>query len=198
MKETKPEKLDPTLWDAIALSLDQIGIINIIHDLPWRKNEVWSSRSEKQIDAIVVHQSLGAMTAKAMNNYHIADAINPKTGMRDIRYGREWPHIAYHFVVEPDGKIFQCNELRHKTWHTKSQNTRGVGVCFAGNFSGPGHTGKNEPTPGQLGAFVQLIPALARLIGKPVAECLFGHFDFGKPACPGDVIRQWVEDARGH
>lgn len=64
-------------------------------------------------------------------------------------------YVAYHFVIEPDGKIIQTRELdewgahvkpRYENWH--------IGVCLSGNFN------EELPTEPQLDTFKRLLVRL--------------------------------------
>jgi len=183
----------PNIDDVIrqATRLKNLDIADMIDSLPWHSTKRWRTRDVKDIDRIIVHQAIGAnATAESMNDYHI------RSDPRGIGYGRDWPHIAYHYVVERSGKIVLCNPLNAITYHTKRQNAVGVGICFCGDFDGEGHVGKNKPTAEQYKSFILLIPALAEHLGLKLSRCLFGHDDFGKPACPGREIRSWIDSMK--
>lgn len=183
----------PNLDDVIrqATRLESLDIADMVDSLQWHKSRRWGVRSVKDVDKIIIHQAIGAnATAEGMNAYHV------RNDPRGTTYGRNWPHIAYHYVVERSGQIVFCNHLASITYHTKRQNFVGVGICFSGDFDGPGHEGKNRPTANQCKAFILLIPALAEHLELKLSECLFGHDDFGKPACPGREIKSWIDSMK--
>ncbi len=85
-----------------------------------------------------------------------------------------------------------CNDFTAKPW---SQGTRGrdgdenaefMSVMFEGHFNGTGHTDSDagEPTQEQLLAALMLWRVCAQSWGWEQDD-LYGHYHFGKPACPG-------------
>lgn len=154
----------------------------------------WQTRELTDIQHIVIHQALGAKaTAEGVNSYHIASTA------KGIAYGRGWPRIAYHFFIERNGDTKWCNDLTDIVWHAKGANTNGIGICVAGNFAGEGHEPDNplpayqfnEPTEQQINSLEILVPDLIAYLNLDITA-LTTHSKFGKPACPGFVLEDWV------
>lgn len=166
-------------------------IKNLIKELPWHAQRVWGKRELNQIDKIIVHQELGESSVENVNAYHISvsakNHISPKG----------CPHICYHYAIRKDGEIVQVNELSDITWHCKGQNTHSIGIMLQGNFNGPGYDlGTSEPTAEQIKSTEELVDFLLESL-KLVNTDVFGHYYFGKPACPGTIMQDWVEKKRG-
>jgi N-acetyl-anhydromuramyl-L-alanine amidase AmpD len=162
-------------------------IKNLTAELPWHATRRWSSRELSRVNKIVIHQELGEGTIEAVNNYHIQpNHISPKG----------CPHFCYHYGIRKNGEIVQANELSSITWHTKGQNAVSVGIMLVGNFAGPGHTvGTSEPSPEQLKSLAGIVDYLKASFGL-ASQDVFGHYHFGKPACPGYVVQEWIETYR--
>ena len=161
-------------------------IVNVINKLPWHESRTWETRSLDSIDKFIAHQELGNGTVEQVNNYHITPGDQNHLSKRGA------PHYAYHYGIERDGTLFQANELTHRTWHTRGQNKTGISCMLVGDFTGPGHTGKNEPTQKQLDSLEFLIDTLLATFPKLNVDNVFGHCDFGKPACPGDLVMETI------
>lgn len=172
------------------------NIANLIHELPWHPERRWARRRLSEIDRIVVHQELADGSIEAVNDYH----ITPGPGNHLSRQGA--PHFAYHFGIRqrnPDGEIVQANELAHSTWHCAGQNRRSVGIMLEGNFRGPGHDldGLSDgPTDAQMASLEELVHHLLGEL-ELTRRDVYGHYHFGKRACPGYVAMAWVEAFRG-
>ena len=149
--------------------------------------KVWGQRDLAQINRIILHQELGEGTTESVNNYHISDACHVSSGGT--------PKICYHFTIEKDGSVYWCNSLEEIVWHTKTQNTCGVGIMLVGDFDGENHVGKSVPTEEQEKSFYKLTRMLLSDLELPCSE-VYGHCHFGKPACPGTVAEQWIENIR--
>jgi len=165
-------------------------IINKIKELPWHKKRTWAVRYLGDIDKIIVHQELAEGTVEQVNNYHISignqNHLSPKGA----------PHFAYHFGIEKDGTIIQANELTHKTWHTRGKNTNGLAIMLVGNFDGEGHKGNGGPEECQLKSLEFLLDTLITILPRLGRINVFGHSDFGKPACPGYATTKFIEEYR--
>ncbi|WP_159520467.1 peptidoglycan recognition protein family protein [Sunxiuqinia indica] len=165
---------------------------NLIRVLPWHESRVWRKRELRQIDKVILHQELGESTVENVNTYHTS--VSPQNHITP----KGCPHICYHYAIRKNGEIVQTNELSDITWHCKGQNTSSVGIMVVGNFSGPGYDmGTSEPTPEQMQSVEELVDFLLESLGLDNAD-LFGHYHFGKPACPGYVLQEWIEKKRGN
>lgn len=125
--------------------------------------------------------------------------------------GKGWPGIAYHFLVPyllesdgPQGKhtVYRTQSDGAVSYHTGgSANRRGVGVALQGLFASrhavlPG--AKDGPSAAQVSVLEELVEYLGGRYGMgDPSSALRGHFDYGKPACPGDAAEQWLRSRRG-
>ena len=162
-------------------------ILNQINTLPWHSVRRWSVRDLTGINRIIIHQELGEANVEAVNRYHLKPNHISKRGC---------PHFCYHYGIEKTGEIIQANELYHITWHTTGQNDTGIGIMLAGDFSGPGHeAGTSEPTPEQMQSLGELGDYLMKAFSLSNLD-IYGHYHFGKPACPGYKVQEWIEMRR--
>lgn len=158
-------------------------------DLPKNPRYIgtWGQRTINSIYKIIVHQELGEANTLSVHNYHISENSHLKKGGA--------PRIAYHFTIEKDGTIYQVNNPTDITWHTSGQNTHGFGVMLVGDFDGEGHVGKSSPTEIQIGALEWLLNHLIEKYNIDKKE-VYGHCDFGKPACPGFKVMEFIKKYR--
>lgn len=156
---------------------------------PWNpRRGKWDQRDLSVVNKIILHQELGESTGRGVHDYHTS--INCH-----ISPGKGTPRICYHFVIEKDGVVYWCNNLDDVVWHTKGQNTSGVGIMLQGDFDGIGHQGKSQPTQAQEESFYELVDMLTSELEIPYSE-IYGHCDFGKPACPGTIPYTWIENIK--
>lgn len=135
-----------------------------------------------KIKKIIVHQSLTSGTLEGINNYH----ITPGKGNHISSKGA--PHICYHYAIKPDGTVYLCNQHSSLVWHTKGQNTAGLGIVLLGNFSGPTYNGTDKPTDAQIQNTKRLIDFLLKSEDINIEPTeIYGHSDFGKENCPGTI-----------
>lgn len=166
-------------------------IIDRINQLPWHPTRRWSTRGLGAIRKIIVHQELGNGSIEQVNDYH----ISPGNHISE----NGCPHFSYHYGVRKsgsDGEIIQVNALNNIVWHTKGQNTASVGIMLEGFFKGPGQDlGDDGPTKSQLDSLQFLVGYLTKTLGLSNQD-VYGHYHFGKPACPGTRAAEWIEHFR--
>jgi len=136
--------------------------------------------------------------------YHIGPNHVSETGC---------PGLLYTFFISLDGVIHWCNDLEDITWsqgghgspvpHTNA-NTNFIAIVCAGDFS------KSEPTFSQMLSLLSLwghltgrrpcsdIPIELSAVLKCSVNALWGHHNFGKPACPGKTLETIVDAVRYH
>lgn len=157
----------------------------------WGAKPPRSPYSKHAVQHIVVHHTSlpraadyqGAATVRGIQHYH--------------QNSRGWKDIGYHFLVGPDGKIFQGRPETVSGAHVIPNNGK-VGVCVIGDFE----NGQDTVTPVQREAVVGILTWLAGTYGVTPSSEIFGHRDWMSTDCPGQTlyedlpnIRQEVADA---
>jgi hypothetical protein len=159
--------------------------------LPWHETRVWANRAFNRINKIIIHQALvSGATAESVNNYHITPGENNHISPNGA------PHICYHYVIEKDGSVLLCNNLSSIVWHCKGQNTSSIGILVMGDFNGVDHSGMDShPTKEQLHSLKQLLNTLLKNEKLDLDETeIYGHDSFGKPACPGYILINFIKN----
>jgi hypothetical protein len=178
--ETEKETID------ILSDLDYEDMVDI---LEWNSTgRIWGKRRIEDIDKIIIHQSLSDGKIENINKYLIGpnNHISPVKGC---------PHICYHMAINKDGKLLLLNNFSDRTWHTKGQNRIGISICVLGNFIGTGYNKGHEPTNEQLKALEFLIEFLLDKLNLSQKD-VYGHYHYGKPACPGKTCSEIIESFR--
>jgi len=102
---------------------------------------------------------------------------------------RGYADIGYHFLIDPEGRIYEGRSLSVRGAHTAEHNTGTVGIVLLGNFD------ESRPAEKQLESAKTL---LRYLVSKYKITHLAGHRDFvlGKTTCPGryveDIVWEWA------
>lgn len=174
---------------------DQILDLSFIEveTLPVHATKKWSKRDISKLKGMVVHQSLEEYRRASGNaKYHVGPNHISEEGL---------PGLSYTFFVEESGKVICANHIEDKTYsqgyggRPGDENEEFVSVCVGGNFSGPGYQGTQEPSDEQLTSVQRLWNGLA-LIFDWTNGGLYGHYHFGKPSCPGDILTKTISDIR--
>lgn len=162
-------------------------------------NHQWKKRSFSDIQGVVFHQTLGNTSLENVAKYHTGPQshINPG-GVHSI---------SYTIGIRKSGEICVMNDLEDVTW---SQGMKGndidenkcfIGVVCEGLFGwDPAiavHEGQKvgDPTKEQMTSISVVWDGLAELFNMDIKD-IYGHFDWGKPACPGTKIKEYIEFVR--
>ncbi len=107
-----------------------------------------------------------------MTVHHAASPDIPPTAMADAaaqmrayqkfhQDTRGWADIAYHYLIDGSGRIWQGREMKWEGAHAGNSklNKGNIGVCLMGNFV------KRDPTPSQKRALKQLLSWLCETHG---------------------------------
>ncbi len=98
-----------------------------------------------------------------------------------------WGDIGYHFLVDPEGRVFQGRDLAWQGAHAKGDNNiQNIGICLLGNFD------EEKPTSAALESLRKLLDNLRRTYNIPRSE-VHKHADFRSTDCPGKFLKPWVE-----
>jgi N-acetyl-anhydromuramyl-L-alanine amidase AmpD len=101
---------------------------------------------------------------------------------------RGWADIPYHFLIAPNGDIFEGRDPMTEGESATPYDTSGhLQINLLGNFS------EQEPTPEQLESLVRLLAWAHEKFDIPT-ETIAAHKDFASTACPGANLYPLVED----
>lgn len=141
------------------------------------------------ISRITVHHTAFAMTT---------DAWRPTAGdlenIREFHSGhkatdRHWADIAYHFVVDRAGRVWQARPLMYQGAHVRGHNEHNLGIVLLGNFE------VQTPSAAQLFSLRSFIQFARGLYHVPLGE-VFTHGELGQTSCPGRTLQAYMNRAR--
>jgi hypothetical protein len=118
--------------------------------------------------------------------------------------GRGWTDIAYHFLVDDAGNIYQGRPETVQGAHTYMYNEGNIGLCVLGCFDPPYEVSAGIPchqylTDEARDAVVHLFAWLIETYGYANADILKGHrdyYDYERTSCPGQNIHQLLPELR--
>ena len=130
---------------------------------------------------ITVHHTDGrqAMTKKAaIDELHFIQSFH--------QHGRGWIDIAYHFLIDGSGGIWEGRPVLVVGSHVKEKNEGNIGISLMGDF----HPPKNQkPTDNQIKSLVELLRWLTAAYHIPTdKKYILGHRDQEQTDCPGDNL----------
>jgi len=150
-------------------------------------------RDVNDIQGAVFHQALSWGSVENVNRYH----TGPQSHMAK---GQGLESIPYTWAIRRSGKIVLCNSFDVATWSQGDADTPGdenrlyMAVMFEGMFRGntveDGDAG--EPTFEQMLSAMALWQVCRDHFGWRDSN-LKGHFQFGKPSCPGFTFESVIK-----
>jgi len=142
----------------------------------WTREEprVWLLREAGAFDRITVHHQGGRQSITRVQNAVAAEIDAIYGGHRNRRYG----DIAYHFIIDYAGRVWEGRSLAYEGAHVSHQNTRNLGVLLLGNFE------KQSPSQESIATTTMLVDLLRDRFGIK-RHRVYGHRDLGSSVCPG-------------
>ena len=114
-----------------------------------------------------------------------AEAVQEMQFIQDYHQnGRGWIDIGYHFLVSPQGDIFEGRPINVVGAHVKNRNTTNVGISIMGNYHPPVN---QQPARETLHTFTEMGKYLKATYDISVSS-FYAHREIGPTACPGDVL----------
>ncbi|MDR3212354.1 MAG: peptidoglycan recognition protein family protein [Azoarcus sp.] len=112
---------------------------------------------------------------------------------------RGWEEIGYHFLIAPNGTVYEGRPLKYRGRHIEQNNSGRIGINVLGDFN-PGNAiwwmpdldGDSQPTVQQISSMYSMI---AWLETQYAITTIGGHRDFAKSnptVCPGDYLYPYV------
>lgn len=100
-----------------------------------------------------------------------------------------WPDLPYHFLIAPDGRVFEGRSLEYEPESNTDYELSGhVGVELMGNFE------QQRPTVKQVESTVRLIAWLLSRFELPLSAIgTHGQVAPGQTACPGREFARYCD-----
>lgn len=116
----------------------------------------------------------------------------PVTQLRNLqswgKSDRDWPDLPYHFLIAPDGRIFEGRSLEYEPETNTDYDTSGhIGIQLWGSF------GVQRASIEQMESLVALLAWLGSEYQIAPAT-IQGHMDVAQTACPGADLYRYIED----
>lgn len=96
-----------------------------------------------------------------------------------------WFALGYHFVVMPDGKVYEGRDMHTRGAHVKNHNLNKIGILVYGNFDYESVTKEQKESLRELVQYLQ---------SKLNLEDVKGHRDFANTKCPGNDLYLFVQE----
>jgi hypothetical protein len=105
---------------------------------------------------------------------------------------KHWPDLAYHFLIAPDGRIFEARSMDYEPESNTKYDLQGhIGVELMGNFE------TQRPSRAQIESCVKLVAWLCQQKQIDPGR-IGGHKDRakGQTSCPGKDFYRYLESGQ--
>jgi len=188
----------PSTVDLIAaLRAEGLSVHDLRGQMPEHPEKRFKGRDPGALLGMTVHHSAtaaGSVAAfSAIAKYHIGPNHVSETGA---------PGILYTLGIAWDGAVAVFHDLDVRPWSQGYRGRRGdenaefLSVLAIGNFQSADNPIGGEPSGEQISAVCRVAAVCRRLWGA--AFRVTGHYQFGKPACPGATLETVVRALESH
>ncbi|MEK6703738.1 MAG: peptidoglycan recognition family protein [Planctomycetota bacterium] len=131
----------------------------------------------------------------AIDNSDLLSAADVKRRLVNIRHEHinrrpePFGDIGYHFMIDPQGRIWEGRSLAYQGAHVADQNEHNLGIMLLGDFT------RQTPTPQQIASLDSFVTQQMHRFTVPVNR-VFTHRELGKSACPGVNLQRYVDRSR--
>jgi len=179
--ETTSSTTTTTTTSTTTTTLPPAAEIQVLCRESWGAAPPTGSFTKHEIERMTVHH-----TARLLQvNRQAPAAIRGHQRFHQIDRG--WTDIAYHFMVDLEGNVYECRPVEAVgDTGTNYDPTGHFLVCCEGDFD------QQELPDAQKTALVNVLAwAAAEFAGGP--ETIRGHRDWANTSCPGDNLYSLVE-----
>ncbi len=164
------------------------GKVPLMRRSEWASDapKVWLLREGGSYDRVTVHHQGGRPSISRVKNSVISEIDSIYAGHRSKKYG----DIAYHFIVDYAGCVWEGRSLAYEGAHVSHQNGNNLGVLVLGNFE------EQTPSIESLESIEKLVGLLRGNFGIKHHR-VYGHRDIGSSLCPGKNLYPHVVALRG-
>jgi hypothetical protein len=138
-----------------------------------------------QINTITVHHD-GMPPVTLRTERDAAERIDL---IRRAHLGRGWADIGYHYIIDPQGRVWQGRPRNLQGAHVKDHNEHNLGIMVLGNFV------EQRPTAAALASLDAFVLANMRLFRVSLRD-VQTHQELATTACPGTNLQAHMERAR--
>jgi N-acetylmuramoyl-L-alanine amidase len=136
---------------------------------------------------IVIHHTALIGSSRLPTGVRDVDEYHQQRGFEIYCFGQIY-HMAYHYLILPDGTVQHGRPERCEGAHARGYNSY-LGISIIGDFSShdnpTGKKGTERPTLKQLQAIVELCRMLRHKYKIPLQHVV-RHSDIASTDCPGD------------
>jgi hypothetical protein len=177
-------KLEPAISSATTNSpaATEPRTLEVIERAGWGAAEPTGSYLEHTIERMTVHHTATLLDVNGDAPAHI------RGHQRFHQEDRAWADLAYHFIIDLDGNVYEGRPLSAQGDTATSYDTTGHFLpVLEGDYD------RQQPSDRQVGALTDLLAWAAERFSIDTST-LAGHRDYASTSCPGDAVYGLIAD----
>ncbi len=104
---------------------------------------------------------------------------------RDPRTGSTWADIGYHYMVDPQGRVWEGRPTNLQGAHVQDNNENNLGILMLGDFE------TQQPTQAALASLDGFVSSQMKRYGVPVSR-VYTHRELKPTMCPGRNLQRYM------
>jgi hypothetical protein len=160
----------------------------VIGRAAWTRAQLNPAKADRMgmISRITVHHD--AIPSTSIRSQSDAARRMESVRMSHLRNG--WADIGYHYVIDPQGRVWEGRPLSWQGAHVQDNNPGNLGIMVMGNFD------QHRPTSEAMSTIDGFVASQARRYGLPASR-VFTHQEIKPTACPGRNLQRYMQETRG-
>ena len=188
MTYTVPNRQPQVYAQPVPQPQQQASGITVIGRSAWtREQPKWKfSKKMNGVDRITVHHD--ALLIDGRGQAWAASRLN-KIRRSHLQRGSQWVDIGYHYIIDPDGRVWEGRPIDIEGAHVAATNDHNIGVMCMGNFE------RDRPTQAQLYSLDSMVADLMRRYRVPMGRVVT-HQELKPTECPGNNLQSYMRQTR--
>ncbi len=159
----------------------------VISRATWAKAPPMPSLADPMngVSRITIHHDAIAATKLVTQG----DAMRRLEQLRQGHRRNNWADIGYHYIIDPQGRIWEGRPLWLQGAHVRDTNEHNIGVMAMGNFE------LHAPTGEQLQSLDNFVASLCQTHRIPIGR-VKTHRELKPTLCPGKNLQKYMAQTR--
>jgi hypothetical protein len=133
------------------------------------------------VDRITVHHS--AVISAGVRGK--SDAARMLTSIRSSHVTNGWADIGYHYIIDPQGNVWEGRPAKFQGAHVKENNEHNLGIMCMGNFD------EERPNSAMLATLDSFLAERMRALRVPINR-VYTHRELRVTECPGRNLQGYM------
>lgn len=149
----------------------------------WTRQSVIRSLANPMngVNRITIHHD--AIPSQSLRTQ--SDSIARMNSVRQSHLKEGWADIGYHYVIDPQGRVWEGRPLTFQGAHVKDHNEHNIGVMCMGNFD------QQRPSSNQIASLDGFVAVLMRRHRIPPNR-VYTHQEIMPTRCPGRNLQSYM------